>query len=295
MSLFKQKVELEMAEAELLIQKNLGQFPPLIKWLVIIIVIGLLPAFYLTKKISSTYWQKKYQSFHLIGKPSFENPLELKINKVTVFFEDNNTYSALAEITNENLELAARQISFKFNFFNAQGQKITVLSGETQGETFILPSQTKYLISPKIVSTDKIVTSKLETTKKPLWQKRLNIPKVKLITTLPTFENITDPPAFVAEGYVQNSSPYRLKQVRLTFIVYNTSNQILAVSSRDEFDLKPYERRAYKQLWPNLRLNSVLNIKVTSETNVLDPSNLQLDTEPASPASDLDRPKTEEY
>jgi hypothetical protein len=135
----------------------------------------------------------------------------------------------------------------------------------------------------------------LELTKEPSWQKKLNIPSVKLITALPNFYNMIDPPAFVAEGYVQNSSPYRLKQVRLTFLVYNSAKQIMTISQRDEFDLKPYERRAYKQLWPNLRLTTVQNVKVIAETNVLDPANLQLDTGSSGPASDLSRPQNEQY
>ncbi len=294
MSLLKQKVELEIEEAEFNIGKKLNQFPPLIKWAIIIAAIGIIPAYLITVKISVGYWQKKYSPLELTGKPSFTNPIDLEIVNLGVLAYNNNFYSALAEITNKNLELSAPEIYYQFVFFDQQGKEIAVSSGDTKGQTFILPDQTKYVVSAKVASLNQIKSAQLQITKKILWQNKLSIPKVKLTTSLPTYGNQADPLAFTVSGYVQNASSYQLSQARLIFIIYGASKQIAAVSQRDEFDLKPYERRAYQQLWPNMSFGNIQNVKVVAETNVLDPSNLKVDTTSASPASDLSRPKTQQ-
>ena len=71
MSLFKDKIEVEIQEAELATQKSLSRLPGLQKWLLIIVVIGIIPAYYIAKGISLRSWESKYQQTQLTAKPSF--------------------------------------------------------------------------------------------------------------------------------------------------------------------------------------------------------------------------------
>lgn len=103
--------------------------------------------------------------------------------------------------------------------------------------------------------------------------------------------------AFVAEGSFQNQSPYNLGRVRLVFFLYDQNKRIISVSQRDEFTVKPYERRGYKQLWPGVYSTSVASAEVFAETDILDQENIFLPDSASSgtPASDLSRPEQEQW
>ena len=94
----------------------------------------------------------------------------------------------------------------------------------------------------------------------------------------------------MVQGDFLNNSPYTLGKVRLTFVLYNNSGQVVGSSQRDEFTVAPFERRAYKQLWPNAQVPGLARVEVTADTDTLDPNNLSIAATPPSPASDLGRP-----
>ena len=123
------------------------------------------------------------------------------------------------------------------------------------------------------------------------WQKRLNISAVNFSISLPqTFEQYS-PLAFVAQGDFVNNSPYTLSKVRLTFVLFDQNQNIIGVSQRDESTVTPFERRAYKQLWPNMTAGNLSRVDVTADTNTLDPSNLSAPAVNSGTSSDLSRPK----
>ena len=113
---------------------------------------------------------------------------------------------------------------------------------------------------------------------------------MELTTSKPVSSYQTAPPAFVLQGDFFNNSPYELKKVRLTFVLFNPNVQIIGVSQRDESTIKPFERRAYKQLWPNSAVPELGKIDVTADTNTLDENNLTVSSAPSDGAGNLGRP-----
>ncbi len=293
MGLFKEKFELEVAETEIGIKKMLSGYPKALRWFLIVCVLAIVPSFFVAKAISHKIWQQKYKTYLITAKPSFENPQELKVKKIQILPYAQNSFLALAEISNENLELSAAQINYVLKFFGPNQKEIFPDSGQVKGTFFILPNKTKYLVSPRIFSKEEIVSAAIVFDKNIHWQKKLNIPKIVLATTIPKLSQQIDPWALVTEGFVENKSAYILKEVRITFLVFDSSKQLLTVSERKDYDLKAGERRGYKQLWPNLFLPNASFVQVVTETNVLDPTNLKLEEQNAGQASDLSRPEME--
>jgi hypothetical protein len=74
-------------------------------------------------------------------------------------------------------------------------------------------------------------------------------------------------------------------------LLYGQNNQIVAVSQRTENDLRPLEKRAFKQLWPGLFITPS-KIEVLAETNTLSSQNL-VAPKNQNNASDLQTPETE--
>ena len=88
-----------------------------------------------------------------------------------------------------------------------------------------------------------------------------------------------NPLATIVEGSVVNNSEFALKQASLVIVLYGDNNKILAVSQREEYTLKPYERRAYRLSWPGINRASVKKVDLKAYTNLLDETNLSVDTE----------------
>ncbi len=287
MSLVKDKIELGVIEAELETQKALNRLPPLLKWLVIAVIVGSVPLYFATKSISKNIWLKKYQADLLTAKPSFTDPKAPDIGKISLTTLGANTYAAVVKITNPNLDLAADQVLYHFDFYNAQKQ---LLYSSPPDKLFLLPNQSKYLSLPRFSASERVTTGELVLPNSLPWQKRLTIPKVELLTSAPNVYHQFAPEAFVVEGDFTNKSPYTLKQVRLTFVLFGNNNEIIGTSQRDEFTVNPFERRNYKQLWPNVNASNLVSVKVFADTDTLDKNNLGTTALPSGPAGDLSRP-----
>lgn len=285
MSLFKDKIELELEEAEFEAQKRLEDLPLAIRWLFIVSLILIIPAYFIARSISVRYWQGKYKQYEISAKPSFTNPAQPTVSKISLTTTGAGNFAAIASIKNENLDLSLENAPYTFSFFNDKKELVYT----ARGTFFLLPNQSTYITVPKITTSEKITAANLELPQAPAWQKRIDIPVVKLIASQPNSSNQIQPPAFVVEGDVVNDSPYNLGKIHLTFILKDFSQTIVGVSQGDEFTLKPFERRAYKQLWPNISGNNIVDVEVFAETDTLDTTNLILPDQPITPASDLSR------
>ncbi|MBI5530158.1 MAG: hypothetical protein HY918_01515 [Candidatus Doudnabacteria bacterium] len=287
MSILKDKIEIGIEEAELGVEQSLSQMPPLLKWYFIIGIIAIIPAYFIAKNISFKIWQKNYAVYAVTAKPSFTNPKDLSVSDISVTSQGPNTFAALVKITNPNLDLSAQNINYRFNFYNSS--KTLIYSSPTNN-FFILPNQSKYLTATKFTSSDAIAYAEVKIDPNIAWQKRLQIPQVKLLTSVPSTYQQNSPAAFVVEGDFTNQSPYLLGQVKLTFVLYNTANKIIGVSERTEFTVSPFERRGYKQLWPNMAAPQLSKVEIIADTNTLDSGNLKILESSSSSASDLGRP-----
>lgn len=285
MSLLKDKIEIGIQEAELGTQKALGSVPLIIRLVIILLVLGIIPSYYIARSLSQKIWLSRYEQGAVLAKMSFTNPQAPSISPVHVTSLGGNSFAAAVQISNPNSSLSLDQVPDSFTFYNAQKQQIYTFNDTL----YILPNQTKYLTVPTFTTTEKIAYADFTLPKSLPWQHRLNTPAVSLITSIPSNFEQYSPVAMVVQGDFSNNSPYTLKQVALAFLLFDSSDQIIGVSSRDEFTVMPFERRSYKQLWPNLVAPNLSKVEVDAYTNTLDPADLIIDNS-NSPASDLSRP-----
>lgn len=288
MSLFKDKIELDIQEAEMLAQKSLSGFPVVLRWLFVFLIIAIIPAYFISKSAAQKIWLTRYQQGAITAKPSFINPQAPKKSPVTLTNSGSKGVAALVQISNQNLDLSTENVPYSFTFYNSQKQQIY----QYQDKLFLLPNQTKYITAPTFFPTEPVAYADFQLPQALPWQKRLAIPAVNLSASEPqTFEQAS-PLAFVAQGDFVNNSPYTLTKVRLTFVLFDRNQNIIGVSQRDEFTVTPFERRAYKQLWPNMIAPNLGHIDVTADTDTLNPSNLSVPEVNSNTSSDLSRPKT---
>lgn len=293
MSLFKEKVEIGVQEAELNALKTLAKFPPALRWFLIVGVLAIIPAYFISKQIAYKLWQAKYRAYSLAAQPSFTSARPLKTQNTWLLKTGDNQYLAVAQVANENLDLSAAVAAYEFKFYDAAQRQLVPDSGQISGKTFFLPNQSKYLLATRVVSRQPIAKADIGFADDIVWRKKLSLPGIKLNVTGVNFSSQAVPPAFYVSGLVQNTSSYTLNQIRLVFLVFDANRQLLAASERYEFTLGSGENRAYKQLWPDQLFPLAASVQVLADTNTLDQTNLRLNQDTPGSGSDLGRPQNQ--
>jgi len=271
MSLFKEKLELKVEEAEFKAQKALSGFSAFQKWVIFICLLCAIPAYFIAKAIGNVYFEKQYRQYLTEAHPSFSNPQKLLIDRIDIASLGENEYTVVAQLINPNLDLAAKAIPYELKFYDADG---AVVAPTQTGEFYILPNQRKYVVAPRIESLTGIAKAVLALPSEITWQKKLELPKVELQTSQPKGQDQINPFGYALEGTVTNQSPYYIKEIKLTFLLYGIGGKVIGGSQRSEFSIKPFETRGYKQMWAGISGRNVLKAESHAETNLLDKENL---------------------
>ncbi len=272
----KENLQIQTSGAALGAQESIFKFKTwflgLYLWqraLLVMLLILLAPGSILIRYGLELVLVRQYAQQAIVAQPAFSNPDPISQSKVNLVQNAIGTTSAYAIIKNPNLDLAVEQLRYTITFMNSKNQPVQTASGTT----FLLPDQQRWLVVPRVESIDPITSAELKFSE-PVWQKRLSLPEVELRMTEPYTYQQDSPAATVTEGAVINSSPFDLRQVTLVLVLYGANNEVLAITSREEFTLKPYERRAYVIQWPGVDRAMVQRIGLEAYTNTLDPANL---------------------
>ncbi|MEK7618375.1 MAG: hypothetical protein AAB410_04495 [Patescibacteria group bacterium] len=287
MSLLKEKLELKAEEAEFKIIRMFSRFDRWQKRIILLCMLAAIPAYFISKTVANRYYSSRYQQYLIQGSPSFSEAQELILDRADIASLGQNEYSAAVQIVNRNLDLAAKNVPYEIKFLAVDGSEAAPAE---RGRFYILPNSKKYLIAPKILSQAPIISVNLIFLNKIFWQKKYELPEVNLITSQPKGSDQLSPPGYALAGGVQNNSPYFIKEVKLTFLLYGAGGKIIGASQRSEFDMQPYERRDYKQIWSGISGRNVVRAEASAETNLLDKTNLAIpETNNAGGAGDLGR------
>lgn len=287
MSLLKEKLELKAEETEFKIIRMFSRFDAWQKGVILFCLLCAIPAYFISKAVANRYYTSNYQQYLIQGSPSFSEARELILDRADIAVLGQNEYSAALQIVNPNLDLAAKNVPYEIKFLAVDGSEAAVAE---RGRFFILPNSKKFLIAPKILAQTSIASVKLVFLQDIFWQKKYELPEVKLITSQPKGSDQLSPPGYALTGGVQNNSPYFIKEVKLTFLLYGAGGKIIGASQRSEFDIEPFERRDYKQIWSGISGKNVVRAEASAETNLLDKANLTVpEKNSAAGAGDLGR------
>ncbi|MBI3231740.1 MAG: hypothetical protein HYZ51_01525 [Candidatus Doudnabacteria bacterium] len=286
MSLFKEKLELKIEEAEFRLSRTLGSFSPWQKWIILFCLLAALPGYFAAKTIGKQHYAKYYSQFLIQAHPSFSEAKNLIVERTDVAFLGDKEYSLALQIVNPNLDLAAKNISYEIKFLGKNGVEI---AHSEKGSFYILPNQRKYLIVPRVYSESNVNSVNLILQNDIVWQKKLDLPQVNILASEPKGKDIYSPFGYELEGGIFNDSPYQIKEVKLTFLLYGAGGKIIGSSQRSEFELKPFERRDYKQIWAGISGRNVIKAETHAETNLLDRANLKAPELEDRGAGDLGR------
>ncbi len=254
--------------------RQFNNLPNLKRNLILGVAISIVPLYLISRIGTEQFLAMRYGREALSAQAAFNTAQTPVVGAMTIIRNPNNTYSGVVLVTNPNLDLAATGITYSATFQSTDKKTVSELTGTL----FLLPNEKKYLTFPKIESGTSEVSTGSVKLDNINWQKKLNIPEVKLSASEPLLYDEANPLTFIAEGSIINDSPYRISTARIVFLLFGEDNKIIGVSQRDESRLVPFGRRAYKQLWPGLYKSQVKKVQVIPVTNTLDPQNISVET-----------------
>lgn len=277
MSQFQENLKVQYSGFVLAIQDGIFKFRQwftgLPKWertAFITLLFLLIPGLISVRYGSELFFTKSYNRAAIAAHPAFNISESLKVGSAKIVKNSNNSITAYVEVTNPNLDLALESLDYTFHFLNSAKEEVTTSSGKT----YLLPDQKKWIVVSKVQSSEEITQATIEIPKELDWQKRLDLPGVDLKMSEPYVYEEVNPLATVAEGSVVNSSPFDLNQVSLLLVLYGKNNRVLAVTTREEYNVKAFERRAYKLQWPGIYNADIVKVDLQAYTNTLEPENI---------------------
>lgn len=250
---------------------SLYQMPLFQRWILVIGVLVLLFGYILAKIATGTFYEWHYNKNLSVSVPSFESPQAVTSGAAGLVFLNEGGVLAYSELTNPNLTLSVRKVSYNFILQNAQGQTV----GRQSGQTFLLPGQTRQVVSSRITSLGKVEKVTLQVGD-AVFQKRLSLPEASMTVT--NTQVLGSEGDKRIEGALVNNSPYVLGSVELVVrLDSRTTGELLAVFSRYEYSVRSSERRTFVIPWPDLPDTESVKVTVTPYTNILDVANLRVD------------------
>lgn len=260
------------------------EFKALPTWkrtIIFFMAIMIIPLYVIARIGTDQYLSVRYARQALSAHAAINLVQNPEVGTMSIIRNPNNTFSALVLVKNPNLDLAASNISYTATFKDGSNNSTTTATGTI----YLLPNEKKYVVFPKVDAGPNAILSGSLKLGEAKWQKKINIPDVKLRATEPLLYDEANPLTFIAEGSIINDSPYQIGSARIVFLLYDANGKVIGVSQRDEAKLLPFGRRAYKQLWPGLYATAVKKVQVLPVTNTLDPKNITTSNTTTVPAN----------
>ncbi|HMR55439.1 MAG TPA: hypothetical protein PKD34_02495 [Candidatus Doudnabacteria bacterium] len=241
----------------------------------IVLIVLMIPGYFAVRYGLELILIRQYARQALVAHSAFTDPSPLVVSRVNIIRNSNDTVSGYLTVRNPNLDLGLDNDRYTINFLDNANQIVYT----STGSLYLLPDQQRWIVVPRVESSSQIASAEIEFGELN-WQKRLEVPEVELRMNEPFTYQQESPLATVTEGAVVNNSPYSLRQVSLVVVLYGANNQVLAVTSREEYSLEPFERRAYIIQWPNVNRSAVTRIGLEAYTNTLDATNFTVVNNP---------------
>ncbi len=228
-------------------------------------------------------WPLKYVidsnfSKYLIGRlePSLVNlepyrPVPLEIRRLKLLaLPAPGKFSVYAQVINPNPDISVSALLYEFVLKDAEGKILTTVSGKS----FLEPAASKFLLLPLLNLTGPEAEKKKITAElrfgKIRWTRRVPEVEVNLEVLQKKF-GVAAEGNFFVEGLLKNLQGFGLKKVEVGALAFDVANQeILGVNSTVLTDLRPFESRYFRMLWPG-DLPGVGDVQVIPAVNLLEP------------------------
>ncbi len=182
-----------------------------------------------------------------------------------------NKYDLVAIIRNPNTTLGLQSLDYKFSLLDAEDKVIK----EVTGTSYILPSETQYIIRPDITVEDvKVERATLKLMPAERWSSRDDLSAPSL-SVLEDKKELSLNPSDQLELFaiVQNQGYYSFKDVEVKVVCWGQNDTIVAVNYTTLNNFYANTQREIRMRWPQDFRDKMQRIDIFIETNIYNPDN----------------------
>ncbi len=231
--------------------------------LLLTVIIAAFPLKFVLESGFAKYYIENYRPPYVNTKPY--TPEDLRPEKVQILPVTTGVYSVYVQIVNPNPEISARKFDYRFVIADRSGKAIK----EASGESHILAGESKFLLVPSLSLATPPVSAELKITNIN-WTRAQ--PKLQVrLEDVQQNSGKTPEDKFFVEGIVRNLQGFGLKKVDVGVLVFDRTNRnIIAVNSTNLTDLKQFESRYFRVIWPTT-FNDLGQIQIFATLDPLSP------------------------
>ncbi|MGD0977373.1 MAG: hypothetical protein ABR875_03735 [Minisyncoccia bacterium] len=184
---------------------------------------------------------------------------------------DTNDYDFLAKVTNPNSDYGSDDVEYQIVFTGASGDQISTITSSF----YILPGQTKYIINTPLKFNEPVAQAQMSI-KSVDWQKMnsQSVNDISLLAKNISYAPSSNPGVFsTASGQIFNNSDYDLGQVLVLVILFDETNNPIAVNKTEELTFLSKTSRGFETSWHTSFPGKVNRTEVDAYTNVFQNSN----------------------
>ncbi|MBI4050580.1 MAG: hypothetical protein HY396_01240 [Candidatus Doudnabacteria bacterium] len=260
-----EKEELEFKEKEFFqtLYENFANTSKVWFWLLLIILIAAIPLKLVLEDGLAKYFIQNLQSSPVNTAPY--RPQDLKIVKVQILPVVSGVYSVYAQIVNPNPDISVRRFNYQFVVSDKSGDVIK----ETGGQSYILAGESKFLLVASLTLAIPPAGATLKLTDIN-WTKARPQLEIKL-EAVQQNSGKTPEGKFFVDGIIRNLQGFGFKKVEVGVLLFDSRNQnIVAVNSTTLSDLRQFESRYFRLVWPAVP-SSRGQIQIIPSVNPLNP------------------------
>lgn len=193
--------------------------------------------------------------------PTLEKIRTLKIKTVRSM---ENSFDFLAQIENPNREYGSSSLSYQFEAFDQSGNSIK----KVEGTTFILPSETKYVIeTPIMLSSDPVKIT--FSVKNMSWEKFSSFSEVGLEIFKKNYAEALPNSGYFskATGATANKSNYDYDKIEIAVVLYDSNGNIVNFGKTEQRTVTSGEEREFSISWKN-QFKKPVKFEMDAYTNI---------------------------
>ncbi len=195
----------------------------------------------------------------------------LKIDSAYVVDGVDNRVDAVAQITNPNPLFGAHSVQYVFRLKDKDG----AIVAERKGSTFILPSETKYVIELGIRGSDnaRIVSADFTITD-VVWQSFNSYQEPRIVVLNKTYSVVHSDTAYSrVTGLIRNESGFDFASIYVNVVLKDQNGVPVAVHRTRLDTIDSGMEREFSLPWPQRFSGDVATVDVDIEANVFDVDN----------------------
>jgi|GEM_PF-6035880 len=189
---------------------------------------------------------------------------DLSIDGTEIISDGSDRYDVAIRVTNPNKEWGASPLEYSIALLDKEGK---VINSALEQDSFILPGESKYLMTFNLLSVQKPARAELTVTYAE-WLKVQNYSAPQFKTETVSYQEVEEPGAFARlKGKVTNNTTFTFNNISIGIVLKDADGKVIGLNRSSVETLVPGEGRDFIVTFPD-ELQGVTSAGISYLTDV---------------------------